>query len=81
MDGDTVLAGAGDGVRWFWHDRISVNLDLAIAMKDTVKTQSGDRRLHFTYLSISNICVRFAISSCCLAQSKSPLLQPQWDFA
>jgi hemolysin activation/secretion protein len=47
LDGETVLAGAGVGIRWFWQDRISVTLDLANALKDAVETQSGDWQLHF----------------------------------
>jgi hypothetical protein len=38
--GETHLGGAGAGVRWFWQDRINVNLDPANTMKDTLKTQS-----------------------------------------
>ncbi len=47
MESEAVLFGAGVGVRWFWHDRISVTHDLANALKDSVEIQSGDWWLHF----------------------------------
>jgi hemolysin activation/secretion protein len=46
-EGQEVLKGAGVGLRWFWKDRVSVTLDIANALDDAVRTESGDWRAHF----------------------------------